>query len=390
MRVAFYAPLKPLDHPAPSGDRRMARALRSLLAAAGHEVEIACRLRSYDRRGDRLRQERLAALGARLACRLGERLLARPVDRRPEAWLTYHVYHKAPDHLGPQVTRSLGVPYLIVEASVAPRRADGPWASGYRASLEDIASADVVLAMTENDRRGLTAVVQPPAELRLFPPFLDTAPFERASRSRASHRGVVAARLGLDAGQPWLLTIAMMRDDVKRRSYGVLAGALALLTDLDWQLLVVGDGPVREAVLGELVQAAGSRVRAIGTAPPEALPGLCAAADLYVWPALAEAYGMAILEAQASGLPVVAGAEGGVPEIVCDGVTGLLCRGGEPEDVARCVRALLVDAGRRRLMGQAAQRHVRERHGMAAAAGRLEDALAAGRAVRDRRLAASR
>ncbi len=389
MRVAFYAPLKQLDHPAPSGDRRMARALHGLLASAGHETEIACRLRSYDRNGDGERQERLTALGAGLAGRLAARLEARPPDRRPDAWLTYHVYHKAPDHLGPYVTRALGIPYLVAEASLAAKQANGPWATGYAASLQSFASADVVLAMTENDRRGLAAIVRPPAQLVLFPPFLDTLPFERACEDRARHRAALAARLGLDARQPWLLTIAMMRDDVKRRSYGVLAEALALLGGLEWQLVVVGDGPARDAVVGELTRVAAGRLHAIGAVPPEALPEICVSADLFVWPALREAYGMAILEAQASGLPVVVGAEGGVPEIVRDGITGLLCQGGDPADVARNVRTLLADPTRRRAMGQAAQCHVRLCHGTAAASDRLDQALAAARSIRAGRPAMS-
>ena len=243
--------------------------------------------------------------------------------------------------------------------------------------------------MTENDRRGLAAIVRPPAQLVLLPPFLDTLPFERACEDRARHRATLAARVGLDARQPWLLTIAMMRDDVKRRSYGVLAEALALLGGLEWQLVVVGDGPARDAVVGELTRVAAGRLHAIGAVPPEALPEICAAADLFVWPALREAYGMAILEAQASGLPVVVGAEGGVPEIVRDGITGLLCRGGDPADVARNVRTLLADPTRRRAMGQAAQRHVRLCHGMAAASDRLDQALAAARSIRAGRPAMS-
>ena len=41
MRIAFYAPMKPPDHPLPSGDRRMARAFMDLLASLGHEVDLA-------------------------------------------------------------------------------------------------------------------------------------------------------------------------------------------------------------------------------------------------------------------------------------------------------------------------------------------------------------
>ena len=78
MRVAFHAPLKPPDHPLPSGDRRMARSFVELLAGLGHEVELACHFRSYDRNGDAARQERLAALGARLAEGLVRRYRRRP------------------------------------------------------------------------------------------------------------------------------------------------------------------------------------------------------------------------------------------------------------------------------------------------------------------------
>ena len=60
-------------------------------------------------------------------------------------------------------------------------------------------------------------------------------------------------------------------------------------------------------------------MRCVGALPAAALPEIYAAADLYVWPACNEAYGMALLEAQAAGVPVVAGAEGGVPDIVADG-----------------------------------------------------------------------
>jgi hypothetical protein len=66
MSLAFYAPLKSPDHPTPSGDRRMARALLDALAR-NHQVELACRLRSYDRTGDPVRQQRLQALGERCA-----------------------------------------------------------------------------------------------------------------------------------------------------------------------------------------------------------------------------------------------------------------------------------------------------------------------------------
>ena len=130
MRIAFYAPLKAPTHPVPSGDRRMARLLMAALEAAGHEVTLACTLRSWDDGRRPGRAERLAALGARCADRLTARWRGTP----PDLWFTYHLYHKAPDWIGPAVSRRFGIPYVVAEASHAPKRAAGPWAAGHAAA----------------------------------------------------------------------------------------------------------------------------------------------------------------------------------------------------------------------------------------------------------------
>src|SRR5690348_8123687 len=114
MRIAFYAPLKPADHPTPSGDRRMAQLFLDALRGAGHAPFVASRLRSYDRAGDRLRQARLARIGQAAAERLLWRWDREP-HAAPELWFTYHLYYKAPDHLGPRVSSALGIPYVVAE-----------------------------------------------------------------------------------------------------------------------------------------------------------------------------------------------------------------------------------------------------------------------------------
>lgn len=358
MRVAFYAPMKPPGHAVPSGDRRMARAFMALLGDLGHDVELAGTFRSFDRDGNAARQARLQRLGAKLA----SRYLRRSTHRRPELWFTYHLYHKAPDWLGPAVTRALRIPYVVAEASLAGRQAGGRWAAGHAASLAAIGQADLVLAMTEQDLPGLRAVV-PSERLRLFPPFLDAAPFVATLRPAAP-------------ASPTLLAVAMMRADVKRESYRILAETLRSLTDLPWRLVLVGDGDARPAVEA-MFATFGERVTFMGAVPPSELPSVYAAADLYVWPACNEAYGMALLEAQAAGVPVVAGRQGGVAEVVADGFTGLLVEPRATMAFAAAVRSLLLDAERRREMSAAAQARVLARHDLGPAQTRLANALAA-------------
>jgi len=206
-----------------------------------------------------------------------------------------------------------------------------------------------------------------------------------AACERGAHRAALAARFGLDVARPWLLAVAMMRSDVKRDSYLLLAPALAGLRDLSWQLLVVGDGPARpeiEATLGALGH---DRVAFAGLVPEAALPAIYASADLYVWPAVREAYGLAMLDAQAAGVPVVAGREGGVDEVVAHGRSGVLTAPRDPAALAGAVRELLEHSGRRQALAAAAAAFVEAEHSIAQAATVLAAALAAADAIRARR-----
>lgn len=374
MRIAFYAPLKAPSHPVPSGDRRMARLLVAALTRAGHTVRLASRLRSYDGEGNPERQRELQRQGQAAAARLIERYRALDADRRPQLWFTYHPYYKAPDWIGPAVSHALDIPYVAAEASHAPKRADGPWALGHAAAATAIMAADRVLCLNPVDVAGLTPLVRERSRLVTLPPFLDEAAYD--GRDRAEARRALAARWTLDPGLPWLLTVAMMRPDAKLQSYRVLGEALGHLLDRRWRLIVVGDGKARGEVQAALARL-GDRVIWAGALAPEELPPVYAAADLFAWPAVNEAYGMVLLEAQASGLPVVAGRAGGVAAIVADGETGLLTRPGDPLSFAAAVARLLGDGDLRAAMGQAAQRAIAARHSMAAAAAALDRTLAA-------------
>lgn len=344
--------MKPADHRVPSGDRRMARLFLKALAAAGHEVQVASRFRAYEGGGNRARQRTLAARGRaeakRLADRYGRSRLA------PELWFTYHLYHKAPDWLGPAVSKALGIPYVAAEASDAAKQGNGPWAAGYQAAADAIASAHTVIALTRHDMPGLGPRIGAGARLVFLPPFLEALP---AATSRARARSTLVAALdGLDPDRPWLLTVAMMRPGDKLRSYRMLAATLRHLNDRSRQLIVVGDGAARNEV--EACFAGIEGVVFAGRRGPGFLKTARAAADIFPWPAVGEAYGMAILEAQAAGLPVVAGAARGVPDVVRDGHSALLAPPDQPEALARALDALLADPVLRATMGELAREFV--------------------------------
>src|SRR6185312_7059751 len=99
------------------------------------------------------------------ARRLIQRWRALP-PRHPERydlWFTYHCYYRKPDWLGPIVTRALGIPYVISEASHASRRAQGPTRLGHRAAERALAEADLVLSVNPRDVPAVKARLRPGA-----------------------------------------------------------------------------------------------------------------------------------------------------------------------------------------------------------------------------------
>jgi len=376
MRIAFYAPLKSPTHGTPSGDRRIAGLLMEALARAGHRVELASTFRSYDGSGQAQRQEALREQGMALGRRLAAQWRDAPLGARPDLWFTYHVYYKAPDWLGPEASAALGVPYVIAEASYAHKRAAGPWEIGHRAAADAIRRADLLLCPSRDDLEGLRGVAASPERIAALPPFLDPAPFRAAAARRDAERSRLARSFGLDASIPWIAVAAMMRPGDKVDSYRALGRALGRLRDISWRLIVAGDGAARAEVESALAEAIPGRTAFLGALPLKDVAAAYAASDLCVWPAVNEAYGMAMLEAQAAGLPVVSCASRGVPDVVEHGRTGLLAPAGDDEALAHLVRELLLDAGRRSRLGDAAVKFAAGERGLDAAAARLAQLLA--------------
>jgi len=190
------------------------------------------------------------------------------------------------------------------------------------------------------------------ADVRIVP--LGTTPSRFHSGVDA---GPVRRKYGLDGG-PWLLTVARLDfhkgiDTVIRALPAIRAAFPAA------RYAVAGIGSRRES-LGALVSelGLGDAVRLLGFVPDDELPALYNAADVFVlasrrYDLLVEGFGIAIVEASASGLPVIASRSGGIPEAVREGETGFLVDPDDPAAVAAPAIRLLGDDGLRRRMGAA-------------------------------------
>ncbi len=178
--------------------------------------------------------------------------------------------------------------------------------------------------------------------------------------------GVDLESLDREARQPpaappppgsWITCVANMHHPVKGQSDLLVALREVLRTRADARLLLVGDG-VRRPLLERLARELGVAERVHFLGFRRDVPALLARAALSVSASHAEGLSNAILEAMAARLPVVATAVGGTPELVRDGVNGLLVPPGSPGALARRMSEALADRVRARRMGERGRRAV--------------------------------
>jgi glycogen(starch) synthase len=166
----------------------------------------------------------------------------------------------------------------------------------------------------------------------------------RVMRRGIDGRAFAAARAanGRRGGSPRRILFVGRLVDAKGVS--TLVSAFSRLETRGAELVLVGDGP-RRAELEGLARRLGiaGAVRITGFVPHEHVPALLAAGDLLVLPSRYEELGTVLVEALHAGLPVVASRVGGIPEVVEDGVTGLLVPPGDARALAAAIDAVLGD-----------------------------------------------
>jgi len=141
------------------------------------------------------------------------------------------------------------------------------------------------------------------------------------------------------------------------------------------KLLIVGEGYMK-CLVRMLIKSLDldGKVKLLGFIPDEKLPDLYGLSSLFVLPSLyCESFGITLLEAMASGKPVVASNVGGIPEVVRDGITGLLFRRGDAYDLACNIIKVLSDHNLAESLAFNAKELVKKRCSWSAVAGKMED-----------------
>ena len=197
-----------------------------------------------------------------------------------------------------------------------------------------------VLVPSRRTARDVAALGVPEARIAVVPPGTDPAPPARGSGD----------------GVPMLLSVAIV---TPRKGHGTLLTALAALGDLPWRLTLIGSldrDPAHAGTVRAMVRHAGleERVALCGEVDEAALAAAYARADLFVQASHHEGFGMAVAEALAHGLPVVATAVGAAPELV-GGSAGLLVPPGDAPALAGALRRVLADAALRRRLSAGAR-----------------------------------
>ena len=203
-------------------------------------------------------------------------------------------------------------------------------------------------------------------------PGVELADFSLDGERRTVLGETLRKRHALDRDTKILFSMGRL---VEKKGFSCLIDALSRLSGKDgqvprWTLLLAGHGRLG-SLLEEQARRRGmsDRVRFVGTVSPGERPLYFGGSDIFVLPSIVdsrgetETLGMVLMEAMASGLPCIATWVGGVPEIVADGVSGLLVSPGVPDSLGDALANLLCSPGRCAGMGGMGTRIATERFG---------------------------
>jgi glycosyltransferase involved in cell wall biosynthesis len=364
MKICFYAPFKPLTHLNPSGDLIIAQGLYDFLSNLGHQIKTVSPLRS---RWIFWKPWRWLSI-------LHEQHQADKIAYYflPDIWLTYHTYYKAPDFLGPHVTQRQKIPYVIFQGIYSTkRRRDLRTGPGFLFNRRALRMASHILSNRQEDEINLRRII-PENRLSYVSPGIFPKDFQFDPLARTELR-----RFWNVGETPVVLSAAMFRPDVKTEglSWVIRACGKLFAQGTNLFLAIAGDGKQKHILKSLAEQYLPGRVIFAGKIQRKQMYRFYSAGDLFVFPGIGESLGMVFLEAQSCGRPVVAFKNGGIPEVVQNGKTGLLTPVFSEPDFLSAIQKLLDNRHLAEKMGRTASEYVREKHDLDVNYGRVDHIL---------------
>jgi glycosyltransferase involved in cell wall biosynthesis len=222
-----------------------------------------------------------------------------------------------------------------------------------RIAASSLRASRLAIASCQRIRGLLVQTLGVPAQkVRILPMGIDERIFGKgpAAPPSAEERAELRSRLGLDPSAKILLFVG---DLLREKGLVELTKAHQALLGrgLGVDLVVVGSGPLGRDFLAPRARLQGSRIRLVGRVPQVELSAWYRAADLHVLPSWGEGSPLVVMEALASGVPVVASSVGGIPELVEDGVTGRLVPATDERTLADTLEEALRSESLERLRG---------------------------------------
>lgn len=303
--------------PSPSRDLRALTQVRSLIRAGDFDVV----------------HTHMAKAGA-----IG-RLAAMSVDPRPRLVHTFHG-HVLDGYFSAPAAQA----YLRIERWLARR-------------------TDVLVAVSDQTRdRLLDLGVGAPSQWRVIRPGSDLDPFLAAEPGRGCHR----TRLGVPPDATLVAAIGRLAPVKDHRTL------IEAIAQVNAHLVIGGDGPLRPE-LEEFVRRLGIAERVHFAGWQRDVPSLLSEVDVVALTSTSEGTPLALIEAQAAGLPVVATDVGGVRDIIVEGRTGFLVKCGDVGSIAAAIERLAADPELRTRLGAAGRTRVVENYSQWTSPGQMSE-----------------
>lgn len=212
--------------------------------------------------------------------------------------------------------------------------------------------ADRIIAVSQAVKAGLLQQGIPADRVAVVRDGVDVARIVNSPQRTAEVRRSFALR----DGERMIAHIAHLGEEKGQQDL-IAAMRIIRATQSDARLVIVGEGKLRTR-LEQQARSLGVTEAIVfaGFRPPDEIPTILKAAEVFVFPSVEEGLGSTLLEAMAAGVPVVATRAGGIPEIVEDERTGFLVPPRVPEALARAVLRLLQNSAEARWTADAAQR----------------------------------